>query len=72
MTATMGLAEAKDNLTRMTTGAGETGRPVMSMRNGEFRAMVNPAVVRRITDRNAAAPVGYMDEHADVFEEPAK
>lgn len=72
MAITMGLAEAKNNFSRVTTEVNRTGRPVTVLKNNRPWVVINPAVA---TDHNRCAAdvaVDFMDEYADVFEELAK
>lgn len=65
--ATMGLAEAKANFSKVTAEVNRTGRPVTILKNNRpwvVIAPVNPSAVD--------VAVGFMEEYADVFEELAK
>lgn len=68
-TLTMGLAEAKNNFSRVTAEVHRTGRPVTVLKNNK------PWVVIQPVDNTADAPdvaIDFMDEYADVFEELSK
>lgn len=65
--ATMGLAEAKANFSKVTAEVNRTGRPVTILKNNRpwvVIAPVNPSAVDVAVD--------FMEEYADVFEELAK
>ena len=73
MAITMGLAEAKNNFSRVTAEVNRTGRPVTVMKNNRPWVTINPAATQRGAERNAAdAAIDFMDEYADVFEELAR
>ena len=65
----MGLAEAKNNFSRVTTEVNKTGRPVTILKNNKPWVVIQP--VQRATEALDVA-VDFMDEYADVFEELAK
>ena len=73
MAITMGLAEAKNNFSRVTAEVNRTGRPVTVMKNNRPWVTINPAATKSGADRNAVdVAIDFMDEYADVFEELAK
>ena len=70
MTAlTMGLAEAKNNFSRVTAGVNRTGRPVTVLKNNKPWVVIQPATAEKSTVDIA---VDFMDEYADDFAELAK
>ena len=73
MAITMGLAEVKNNFSRVTAEVNRTGRPVTVMKNNKPWVTINPAATQSGADRNAVdVAIDFMDEYADVFEELAK
>ena len=73
MAITMGLAEVKNNFSRVTAEVNRTGRPVTVMKNNKPWVIINPAATQSGADRNAVdVAIDFMDEYADVFEELAK
>ena len=73
MAITMGLAEAKNNFSRVTAEVNRTGRPVTVMKNTRPWVTINPAATQRGNERNAVdVAIDFMDEYADVFEELAR
>lgn len=68
---TMGLAEAKNNFSKVTAEVNRTGRPVTVLKNNKPWVVIQPADAAR--DGNAVGvAVDFMDEYADVFRELAK
>ncbi|MDU7516330.1 MAG: type II toxin-antitoxin system Phd/YefM family antitoxin [Varibaculum cambriense] len=66
---TMGLAEAKNNFSRVTAEVNKTGKPLTIMKNNRPWVVIQPAQgVREGSD----VAVDFMDEYADVFQELAK
>lgn len=66
---TMGLAEAKNNFSRVTAEVNRTGRPVTILKNNRPWVVIQPAQgISGATD----VAVDFMDEYADVFKELAK
>lgn len=66
---TMGLAEAKNNFSRVTAEVNKTGKPLTIMKNNRPWVVIQPAQgVREVAD----VAVDFMDEYADVFQELAK
>lgn len=73
MAITMGLAEAKNNFSRVTAEVNRTGRPVTVMKNNRPWVTINPAATQRGNERNAVdVAIDFMNEYADVFEELAR
>ncbi len=73
MAITMGLAEAKNNFSRVTAEVNRTGRPVTVLKNNKPWVVINPAATTSDSGNNAVdVAVDFMDEYADVFEELAK
>ncbi|WP_314921356.1 type II toxin-antitoxin system Phd/YefM family antitoxin [Slackia exigua] len=68
-TLTMGLAEAKNNFSRVTSEVNKTGRSVTILKNNKPWVVIQP--VQGSTNAVDVA-VDFMDEYADVFEELAK
>ena len=72
MAITMGLAEAKNNFSRVTTEVNRTGRPVTVLKNNKPWVVINPAATTSSASENAVdIAVDFMDEYADVFEKLA-
>ena len=68
-TLTMGLEEAKNNFSRVTSEVNRTGRSVTILKNNKPWVVIQPAQgISNATD----VAVDFMDEYADVFEELAK
>jgi len=73
MAITMGLAEAKNNFSRVTAEVNRTGRPVTVMKNNRPWVTINPASGQRAKATSTVdVAIDFMDEYADVFEELAK
>ena len=68
---TMGLAEAKNNFSKVTAEVNRTGRPVTVLKNNRPWVIIQPAAEAVQTDAVDVA-VDFMDEYADVFRELAK
>ncbi len=68
-TLTMGLAEAKNNFSRVTAEVNRTGRSVTILKNNKPWVVIQSAQGSGNTTNVA---VDFMDEYADVFEELAK
>ena len=66
---TMGLAEAKNNFSRVTAEVNRTGRSVTILKNNKPWVVIQPA---RSSSSATDVAVDFMDEDADVFEELAK
>lgn len=66
---TMGLAEAKNNFSHVTSEVNKTGRSVTILKNNKPWVVIQP--VQGSTNAVDVA-VDFMDEYADVFEELAK
>ena len=72
MTAvTIGLAEAKNNFSRVTAEVNRTGRPVTVFKNNRPWVTISPAAGAAASDTVSQA-VDFMDEYADVFEALSK
>lgn len=67
----IGLAEAKDNLSRVTAEVNRTGKPVTVLRNNRPWVTISPAAGITEPDMVAVA-VDFMGEYADVFDELSK
>ena len=68
-TLTIGLAEAKNNFSRVTAEVNRTGKPVTILKNNRPWVVIQPA------QQSASAvdvAVDFMDAYADVFEGLAK
>lgn len=65
---TMGLAEAKNNFSKVTAEVNRTGRPVTVMKNNRPWVVIQPA--SQIGDLEDVA-IDFMTEYADVFKELA-
>lgn len=73
MAVTMGLAEVKNNFSRVTAEVNRTGRPVTVLKNNRPWVVINPAPTADAVDRRAIdVAVDFMDEYSDVFEELAR
>lgn len=66
---TMGLAEAKNNFSRVTAEVNRTGRSVTILKNNMPWVVIQPA---RSSSSATDVAVDFMDEYSDVFEELAK
>jgi antitoxin Phd len=66
---TMGLAEAKNNFSRVTAEVNRTGRSVTILKNNKPWVVIQPA---RSSSSATDVAVDFMDEYADVFEKLAK
>ena len=66
---TMGLAEAKNNFSRVTAEVNRTGSSVTILKNNKPWVVIQPA---RSSSSATDVAVDFMDEYADVFEELAK
>ena len=66
---TMGLAEAKNNFSRVTAEVNRTGRSGTILKNNKPWVVIQPA---RSSSSATDVAVDFMDEYADVFEELAK
>ena len=73
MAITIGLAEAKNNFSRVTAEINRTGRPVTVMKNNKPWVTISPAAAQSAVGLDAIdVAIDFMDEYADVFEELAK
>lgn len=68
---TNGLAETKNNFSRVTAEVNRTGKPVTVLRNNRPWVTISPAAGIAKPDMVAVA-VDLMDEYADVFDELSK
>ena len=68
-TLTMGLAEAKNNFSRVTAEVNRTGKPVTILKNNRPWVVIQPA---EQSESAVDVAVDFMDAYADVFEELAK
>ena len=68
---TMGLAEAKNNFSKVTAEVNRTGRPVTVLKNNKPWVVIQPASAVAKDDAVDVA-IDFMDEYADVFTELAK
>ncbi len=64
-TITMGLAEAKNNFSRITAEVNKTGKPVTILKNNKPWVVIQP-VQKNVSATDVA--IDIMDEYADVFE----
>jgi antitoxin Phd len=67
---TMGLAEAKNNFSRVTAEVNRTGRPVTILKNNKPWVIIQPAQGNTADAVDVA--IDFMDEYADVFKELSK
>ena len=66
---TLGLAEAKNNFSKVTAEVNRTGRPVTVLKNNKPWVVIQPAsAASSIVD----VAVDFMDEYSSVFSELAK
>ncbi|WP_172136345.1 type II toxin-antitoxin system Phd/YefM family antitoxin [Adlercreutzia sp. ZJ473] len=72
MAITIGLAEAKDNFSRVTAEVNRTGRPVTVLKNNKPWVTISPAAARDSSMEAVDVAIDFMDEYADVFRELAK
>lgn len=70
MITTMGIAEAKDNFSKVMTQVQTTGRPVTILKNNKPCGAIVPIEMLAASDPLSAA-VDFMDEYSDVFEKLA-
>lgn len=68
---TIGLAEAKNNFSRVTAEVNRTDKPITVLRNNRPWITISPAAGIAKPDMVAVA-VDFMDEYADVFDELSK
>lgn len=68
---TVGLAEAKNNFSKVTAEVNCTGRPVTVLKNNKPWVVIQPASLV-VKDDAVDVAVDFMDEYADVFSELAK
>jgi antitoxin Phd len=68
---TMGLAEVKNNFSKVTAEVNRTGRPVTVLKNNKPWVIIQPAT-RAAEGDVVDVAVDFMDEYADVFRELAK
>ena len=68
-TLTMGLAEAKNNFSRVTAEVNRTGKPVTILKNNRPWVVIQPA---QQSESAVDVAVDFMDAYADVFEELVK
>ena len=68
-TLTMGLADAKNNFSRVTAEVNRTGKPVTILKNNRPWDVIQPA---QQSESAVDVAVDFMDAYADVFEELAK
>jgi antitoxin Phd len=66
---TMGLAEVKNNFSKVTAEVNRTGRPVTVLKNNKPWVVIQPASAS--ADAVDVA-VDFMDENSEVFSELAK
>lgn len=71
LATTIGLAEAKNNFSRVTAEVNRSGKPVTVLRNNRPWVTISPAAGVANPDMVAVA-VDFMDEYADVFDELSK
>lgn len=68
---TMGLAEVKNNFSKVTAEVNRTGRPVTVLKNNRPWVVIQPAT--QAAEGGAVdVAVDFMNEYADVFRELAK
>ena len=73
MAITIGLAEAKNNFSRMTAEVNRTGRPVTVLKNNKPWVVISPATPQATAEASPLdVAVDFMEEYADVFEELAR
>ena len=65
----MGLAEAKNNFSRVTAEVNRTGRSVTILKNNKPWVVIQPD---QGSSSVADVAIDFMDEYADVFEKLAK
>lgn len=68
---TIGLAEARNNFSRVTAEVNRTGKPVTVLLNNRPWVTISPAAGIAKPDMVAVA-VDFMDEYAEVFDELSK
>lgn len=73
MAITMGLAEVKNNFSKVTAEVNRTGNPVTVFKNNKPWVVISPAnsaLSGSLSVKDVA--VDFMDEYAEVFEELSK
>ncbi|MBE6468422.1 MAG: type II toxin-antitoxin system Phd/YefM family antitoxin [Coriobacteriaceae bacterium] len=66
---TMGLADVKNNFSKVTSEINRTGRPVTVMKNNKPWVVIQPVQASR---SSVDVAVDFMDEYSTVFEQLAK
>ena len=66
---TMGLAEVKNNFSRVTAEVNRTGRPGTVLKNNKPWVIIQPV---SNSQSSLDVAVDFMDEYSDVFEKLAK
>lgn len=71
---TIGLAEAKNNFSKVTAEVNRTGHPVTVLKNNKPWVVIQPAASASVEGASNAVDVAvdFMDEYASVFKELAK
>lgn len=70
---TIGLAEAKNNFSRVTAEVNRTGKPITVFKNNRPWVTISPAQPQTdSSDSSMLVAIDFMDEYADVFEKLAK
>lgn len=75
MALTIGLAEAKNNFSKLTSEVNRSGRSVTILKNNKPWVVISPATNKTIAESQnemVDIAVDFMDEYADVFQELAK
>ncbi len=73
MAFTMGLADVKNNFSRVTAEINRSGHPVTVLKNNKPWVIISPVQASGDVDREALdIAVDFMEEYRSVFEELAK
>lgn len=65
---TIGLADAKNNFSRLTTEVHNSGKPVTVMKNNKPWVVIQPIQ----HDSPVDIALDFMDEYSDIFEKLAQ
>ncbi|MBP3222415.1 MAG: type II toxin-antitoxin system Phd/YefM family antitoxin [Actinomycetaceae bacterium] len=70
---TIGLADAKNNFSRLTTQVNDMGKPVTVLKNNRPWVVISPAEgTKNSTEEIVDIAVDLMDEYAEVFKKLAQ
>ena len=72
MAITIGLAEAKNNFSRLTAEVNRSGKPVTVLKNNKPWVVITPSASYREAADATGIAIDFMDEYAHVFEDLAR